>query len=1274
MQFLAGGPSIPDDLLVARDEGRVVFFCGAGVSRARAGLDDFFGLARKVIEKLGVTANGPARKLIAEIEKIVSRPEMGGLISVDSVFRLLDREFRVQDIQAKVAEALKPSTDVDLSAHRIMLELARSPDGKVRIVTTNFDLLFEKCDESLPSSRPPQLPDPLRSEEFEGIIHLHGCVDSEYRGAAGDGFVLSSAGFGQAYLSHGWATTFIRKVLQRYVVVFVGYTADDPPVQYLLEALNLDLGSFAGAYAFQEGSVGEAKAKWKHKGVCPLAYDNAEEHKALWDTLAAWASRAQDSVVWHESLIALARKGPEALLPHERGQIAHIVSTLEGARQFATSTEPPPAEWLCVFAPAIRYAKPGHLRQWDEEGAYFDPFDAYGIDADPPPPKIEPDDFSTQREIPDKVWDCFTFTSSDRRSLRDHHLAAFRGHWATNVAQLPDRLLSIGVWIRKVSHQPAAVWWAAMQVGIHHNLQEQILIELRRTTENYSPEVRQAWQYLFEAWEEQQSHLRRTRYQLKDAIDVHGWTNTTIREYAFLSRPYLKVSKPLWGGPKPPNGERPIRRAEMLALDVEYPEFRGDMPIPDEFLLPAIREFRKNLEHAVSLEKELESWGLHTLGPIELDPGVNGDTYGRDRGILGAVLFYVDLFKRLIDLDSTGAKQECAAWWMDDDTVFARLRIWVLRDHRIVSGSEAGHLICGLSEDPFWDDYHQRDLLLLLQERWSDFSATAKQQIEGRLLQGRPRWPNEEQDHYEEERARLSLNRIQWLQDHSCQFTFAGPEKIAELRKHAPDWQEHYAAKAAASREGSSRSGGTDRTSSDLLRVPLDAVVSKAGELRGRTDRRPVERDPFAGLVSERPVRALAALTQCTKRKDYPEWAWRTFLYTDARKSDKPKFAALIAERVTQLPANAVADIISPISKWLLNSSERLLSHYPQQFQRVWEKVLPLLRSDQKIIRPPRIRGRHERDWAREALTAPVGYLAQALLNDPQSKSLATGTGFPSLWIRRVEELLSLDGDLHRHALVFCTRHLEWFFAIDPGWTEKNLLFKLDEEGDDQNAFWAGFFWAAQTLTPVLYMQLKPHLLKFAPRKSPRQREDGGRLAAILLAGWATVSLETGERYVTSRELREVLVGANDDFRSHALWQIERWLAEEKDGRWANQVFAFLTEVWPRHLHVKSPGVSARLCNLAFASVDLFPKIVDVVVSLVTVIEYEHFVASNLGRAKDEIVVQYPKQTLALLFAILSTNTSVWPYDIGEILGRIGDVNPSLRSDSRFIELKRRGR
>ena len=59
-----------------------------------------------------------------------------------------------------------------------------------------------------------------------------------YQQAVGGRLVLSSAEFGRAYLAEGWATEFMQAAISRYRVVFVGYTADDPPVQYLLEALN----------------------------------------------------------------------------------------------------------------------------------------------------------------------------------------------------------------------------------------------------------------------------------------------------------------------------------------------------------------------------------------------------------------------------------------------------------------------------------------------------------------------------------------------------------------------------------------------------------------------------------------------------------------------------------------------------------------------------------------------------------------------------------------------------------------------------------------------------------------------------------------------------------------------------------------------------------------------------------------------------------------------------------------------------------------------------
>ena len=276
MQFTASGPVIPDDLLLARDQGRVVFFCGAGVSLARARLPSFFELAEKVIATLGVAPESPAFKLMQEARELEKRIGLSGVISADRIFGLLEREFLPRDIEAAVAAAIRPNEGCDLSAHQILLQLATTETGQVRLVTTNFDRLFADCSPELVSWHPPRLPDPGRPTELSGVIYLHGRASVDYTRAENDGFILSSAEFGRAYLADGWATEFIREVIRRYVVVFVGYSADDPPVQYLLEALNRANGRMENVYAFQSGEETEATARWRHKGVQAIAYDFRE--------------------------------------------------------------------------------------------------------------------------------------------------------------------------------------------------------------------------------------------------------------------------------------------------------------------------------------------------------------------------------------------------------------------------------------------------------------------------------------------------------------------------------------------------------------------------------------------------------------------------------------------------------------------------------------------------------------------------------------------------------------------------------------------------------------------------------------------------------------------------------------------------------------------------------------------------------------------------------------------------------------------------------------
>ena len=73
MRFLAGaGPSIPDDLLVAREEGRVVSFVALESLVHARGLR-ILAWHGRWLEKLGATADDPVRKLIVEAQDLGAR-------------------------------------------------------------------------------------------------------------------------------------------------------------------------------------------------------------------------------------------------------------------------------------------------------------------------------------------------------------------------------------------------------------------------------------------------------------------------------------------------------------------------------------------------------------------------------------------------------------------------------------------------------------------------------------------------------------------------------------------------------------------------------------------------------------------------------------------------------------------------------------------------------------------------------------------------------------------------------------------------------------------------------------------------------------------------------------------------------------------------------------------------------------------------------------------------------------------------------------------------
>lgn len=1277
MRFIENGPSVPDELLIARDQGRVVFFCGAGVSLAKAGLPDFFGLAEKVTKRLGIPADSPILKLLNEAREIETRISIAGLISADRIFGLLERDFRVRDIEVAVASALKPDDAPDLIAHNTLLDLATTREGAVRLVTTNFDRLFDDCGRSLPSLQRPRLPDPSRPAEMHGIVYLHGKALPDYQGAEGDGFILSSSDFGRAYLSDGWAKSFFQEIIGRYVVVFVGYTADDPPLYYLLEALNKTAGKIMEVYAFQSGNAEDATSRWLHKGVKAIPYDVGDDHLALWRTLEAWAHRARDLDQWYSELIDKAKQGPERLLPHERGQVAHLVSTIEGVRKFSEGDEPPPAEWLCVFDVYRRYAKPGYMGDFQDRGPYVDPFDFYCIDSDRPPSKIGPEDYTAKREVPPDSWDAFALNRFDRNNLKDDNFSSLRGHCASNISTLPSRLDQMGIWISKVAEQPAAVWWAARQNALHPNIRSRIRWGLEQSKKLLSPEILKAWRYLWECWEQNRGGFHRDWHELAAEAARDGWNPIILRKYAVYSRPRLKVEHNSWGGPKPPSQREEISLGKLISLDVVYSDKPRDIEIPDKWVASVVVELRKNLEIALELEKEIGGYGLGDISPINPDDDdPDEDRYGRKHGLSGAVIRFSSVFESLIQVDPAMAKREFSMWVIDNENIFARLRIWAASKPELVPNDQFGTVLADVSDEAFWDNHHARDLLVTLSSRWKALSADTRIEIENRVLAGPSRWEQEDNEHFEERRAWSSVNRITWLSRNGCELHLDLEAETERFRASAPKWKPEYADKATESLEGRCGWVKTETEHSTLLLEPLASTLSKALELSGRQNNFLVEHDPYAGLSADYPVRAFAALRMAAKHEDFPEWAWRTFLNSEARKSDKPRFIAFVAEQLARYSNDILAIFIRPAADWLLNVSEILAVQYPASFDRVTDTLMRTLASEPQNSTSTILWGNKKTDWTIEALNAPTGNVARALFIDPRKDNLKIGQSFPPDWLKYVDALLALPGDLRRHALVIFTHNLKWFYAIGPEWSEKNLLSVIDSDDlDDKNAFWEGFFWDARVPSQKLYMRLKPSLFQLAKQGDVTRRSHSERLSGIILAGWGRLIEGTSERWVTNDELRDVLVHADDELRSRMLWQMETWSSETQDAvenRWASLAPELLRDVWPLQKSAKSPTISARLCDLAFSNKERFPELAEIVLPLLTKIDGSHLMLPILRQSKDNIVDLYPYQTLALLHTVLSDDVSAWPYGIEGWLTRIGEVERALNTDERLVELKRK--
>jgi len=308
-----GLPAIPERLLLAHARGQVLFIAGAGVSRA-AGLPDFRDLVLAVYKQLDVAVHTVIKdipptacsKWTTDLSSLTNQQaaEVRRFIvgDYDVVLGMLERRLdghagAASSVRKVVGDRLRVGPPKPARIHRALMRLA-DRGGSSTIVTTNFEFLLEdatprKARRVLQSYALGGIPRPGRNQEFAGVLHIHGALDRSPRRASD--LIISDHDFGEFYLRRRLVPDFIYDAARLFHIVLVGYSANDPPMRYLLNAVAADGSRFDDLKERFTLIGGDATPDpiqhedWRGRGITPIHYDRGGGHVALEKILDRWA-------------------------------------------------------------------------------------------------------------------------------------------------------------------------------------------------------------------------------------------------------------------------------------------------------------------------------------------------------------------------------------------------------------------------------------------------------------------------------------------------------------------------------------------------------------------------------------------------------------------------------------------------------------------------------------------------------------------------------------------------------------------------------------------------------------------------------------------------------------------------------------------------------------------------------------------------------------------------------------------------------------------------
>lgn len=1259
MQFVANGPDIPEVLLQAHEEGRVVFFCGAGISYP-AGLPGFKGLVDEIYRLVGTAPEAIERKAYERNQ-------------FDATLDLLERRLPGQRLAVRtaLANALKPklrrkgATDT----HAALLQLARSRDGALRLVTTNFDRIFARLivrmKPPVPSYPAPMLPIPKNSR-WNGLVYLHGLLPEYLDASALNRLVLTSGDFGAAYLTERWAARFVSELFRNYVVCFVGYSINDPVLRYMMDALAADrmLGEITPqAYAlgdYAPGQDNDERIEWGAKGVTPILYEvpaGTRDHSALHRTLKVWSETYRDGTLGKERIVveyAMTRPSASTRQDDFVGRMLWALSHESGlpAKRFADFDPVPPLDWLEAFS-EDRYRHSDLARFMVPSYVEVDPKLGFSLVRRPTPYRLAPWMMWASGGTRENGWDHVMFHLARWlvRHLDDPALVLWL---AERGGQLHERL----VWLIEDKLDTFA------RLERDGNTEELARIRAQASSAIPRPLLRPLWRLLL-AGRIKSSWRELDFYRWKGRFKREGLTATLRFELRELLTPKVALKKPFRWHQDPSEAEAPERLKQLvdwdlvLTIDHVHSALR-DLADTEHWrrALPALfDDLQHQLRDALDLLRELgeaddrndrSHWDLSSISPHWQNRGY--------RDWVALIELLRDAWLTVREIDPARATLAAQAWFDMPYSTFKRLALFAASQDGCIAPDQWVNWLVSERAWWLWSIDTKRETLRLLVLQGSNLTPQARGLLETAILRGPPR--EMYRNDLEPEVWQESMDHSIWLhlaklKSSGTDLALAASERLDMLSEGNAEWK----LATNESDEFSHWSSGTGDPDYEDRR-DVEIAPRKRGELvdwlkRPPPSRRPFYEDTWRETCRKHLMNSGYALWDLAQEDMWPESRWREALQAWSEKRRVVHSWRFFACLVHSMPNEVMQGIVHNIAWWLEAVSKSLVRHE--------DIFLALCRRVLELPHPVVVDNDHP---VSGAINHPVGLVTQALLNLWFERNPNDNDGLPTDLLPIFTQLCDTDVVQFRYGRVLLASRLIALFRVDQVWAEAHLLplFIWQNDPVEARATWEGFLWSPRLYQPLM-TAFKAQFLETAHHYA-ELGEHSQQFAALL----TYAALNPADTY-TVLDFQNALgalpqEGLNE--AAQALVQALEGAGDQREDYWANRIQPIWQDIWPKSRQLASKSIAQSLARLSIAARGRFPAALAAVVAWLQPIDHPDYIIHLLHESN--LSGRFPADVLSLLDAIIDDQP--WPPgDLRECLTAISEAAPAIQEDPRYQQL-----